>query len=97
MELCCTFSNNEESSEVSIFTMNSIVFLDIAVITILIVLAYLSKRLGEALKTPPLYRLFYAGVVVLVFATMQSGYSTLAFPFSLIINPVALSSASEGE
>ena len=46
--------------------MTSIVFLDIAVITILIVLAYLSKRLGEALKTPHFYKLFYVAVVLMV-------------------------------
>ena len=46
--------------------MTSVVFLDLAVIVILIVLAYLSKRLGEALKTPPFYKLFYVGVVLIV-------------------------------
>lgn len=48
--------------------MDNIVFLDIATITILLVLAYLSKRLGEALKTPAYYKLFYVGSGLIVVA-----------------------------
>ncbi len=48
---------------------HTLVFLDIAVIIIFLVLAYLSKRLGEALKTPPFYKLFYVGAAVIA-ATM---------------------------
>lgn len=54
--------------------MNGIVFLDIAVITTLIVLAYLSKRLGEALKTPSFYKLFYVGVALIAIAALFSAF-----------------------
>ncbi len=50
--------------------MHTIVFLDIAMIIILIVLAYLSKRLGEALKTPPYYKLYYVGIVFVVISVL---------------------------
>jgi hypothetical protein len=60
--------------------MNSIVFLDIAVVTILLVLAYLSKRLGEALKTPPYYRLFYVGAVLVMVAALINTIFAINFP-----------------
>ena len=59
--------------------MNSVVFLDIAVVTILLVLAYLSKRLGEALKTPPFYKLFYAGAAFVLFAALSNTIFAINF------------------
>jgi hypothetical protein len=50
--------------------MHSIIFLDISAVAILLVLADLSKRLGEALKTPSYYKLFYGGVVFVVLAAV---------------------------
>lgn len=50
--------------------LQNIIFLDIAVIIIFIILAYLSKRLGEALKTPPFYKLFHAGIGLIVAALL---------------------------
>jgi uncharacterized membrane protein len=45
------------------------------------VIAYLSKRLGEALKTPPFYRLFYIGVAVIIIAAITNIIATSrAFP-----------------
>ncbi len=46
--------------------VNTIIFLDIAVIIIHLVLAYLSKRLGEALKTPSYYKLYYIGIAIVI-------------------------------
>jgi len=46
--------------------VHTIIFLDIAVIIILLVLAYLSKRLGEALKTPSYYKLYHLGIVLII-------------------------------
>jgi hypothetical protein len=48
----------------------NIVFLDSAVLIMLFVMADLSKRLGEALKTPPYYKLFYVGVCMIVTAVL---------------------------
>ncbi len=69
MEFNYSVSYYETGAEMNIATVHTIVFLDIAVIVILFVLAYLSKRLGEALKTPPYYKLFYIGVIIIA-ATM---------------------------
>jgi hypothetical protein len=46
--------------------LDIIVILDIAVIIILTVLAYLSKRLGDALKKPPYYKLYYIGIILVL-------------------------------
>lgn len=43
-----------------------ILFFDVAIVTFMLVLAYLSNRLGEALRIPPFYKILYstAGVIV---------------------------------
>ena len=48
----------------------TIIFLDIAAIALFLVLADLSKRLGEALKTPAYYKLFWVGMVSIVLAML---------------------------
>ncbi len=55
--------------------IHNIVFLDIAVIIIFVVLAYLSKRLGEALKKPPFYKLFYIGGLLIIGAVLINAIS----------------------
>jgi hypothetical protein len=47
---------------------------DVSAIVLMVILAYLSKRLGEALKIPPYYRLFYATALLVLVA---SGLDTL--------------------
>ncbi len=61
----------------NVATVYTIVFLDIAVIIIFLVLAYLSKRLGEALKTPPFYKLFYVGAVVIAVTMVIQVFSMI--------------------
>lgn len=70
MEFNYSVSYHEKCAEIGASNMQNIVFLDIAIIILFIVLAYLSKRLGEALKTPPLYKLFYAGVILIIVAVL---------------------------
>lgn len=62
--------DNEAGAKMNIPDMHTIVFLDIAMIIILLVLAYLSKRLGEALKTPPYYKLYYVGIVFVMISVL---------------------------
>ncbi len=45
-----------------------LIFYDISSIIILLVLAYLSKRLGEALKIAPFFKLFYVAAVIVAAA-----------------------------
>lgn len=68
----------------------SLIFLDIAAVTIMLVLASLSRSLGEALKIPPYYGAFYAGVgaivaALLVNATPVSGPGITDRGSSLIV------------
>ncbi len=70
MEFNNTVYNNEKGAEMIILYVNNIVLLDISAIIILIVLAYLSKRLGEALKTASFYKCFYIGIALIVIAAL---------------------------
>jgi len=70
MEFYCSLSHYEAGAKMNLPEMQTVFFLDIAVIVILIVLAYLSKRLGEALKTPPFYKLFYVGAGAIAMAML---------------------------
>lgn len=54
----------------TILNIQNIFFLDTAVIIILIIIAYLSKRLGEALKKPAFYKLFYTGAACIIAAAI---------------------------
>lgn len=47
---------------------------DVSAMVIMVILAYLSKRLGEALKIPPYYRLLYVTALLILIA---SGLDTL--------------------
>jgi uncharacterized membrane protein len=51
-------------------TVPNLIILDTAAAVVIIVLASLSRRLGEALKIRPYYRLMYVGVALLLFATL---------------------------
>ena len=60
----------------NVVNIQNVFFLDLSVIIILMVIAYLSKRLGEALKTPPFYKLFYTGVVIIIVAAIFNTISS---------------------
>ena len=48
----------------------SIFFFDVSAIIFMFVLAYLSKRLGEALKIPPWYKVLYGMAVLIIAASV---------------------------
>jgi hypothetical protein len=48
----------------------SIFFFDVSAIIFMFVLAYLSNRLGEALKIPPWYKVLYGTAVLIVAASV---------------------------
>lgn len=83
MEFNYSIPYNEESQKMNSLIIQNVFFLDLSVIIILMVIAYLSKRLGEALKTPPFYILFYIGVVVIIVAAIINTIATSrVFPIS---------------
>ncbi|MBN1309764.1 MAG: hypothetical protein JXA18_17730, partial [Chitinispirillaceae bacterium] len=45
-------------------------FFDVSAIIFMFVLAYLSNRLGEALKIPPFYKMLYVTAVMVITASM---------------------------
>lgn len=48
----------------------SIFFFDVSAIIFMVVLAYLSNRLGEALKIPPWYKILYGTAVLIIAASV---------------------------
>ena len=44
--------------------LHSIILFDASVVVIMLIIAYLSRRIGEALKIKPFYRLLYLTAVV---------------------------------
>jgi chromate transport protein ChrA len=48
--------------------LQALVLLDISSILLMIVLAYLSKRLGEAMKIKPFFKILYVTSIMIVFA-----------------------------
>ncbi len=56
----------------------SLIILDVAMIILMLVLASLSKRLGEAMKIPPVYHAWTVGVVFILIAAALSGIDTIA-------------------
>ena len=54
----------------------SLTFFDIQSIIVMLVLAYLSKRLGEALKIPPVYKILYATSLIIAIASILDNLST---------------------
>lgn len=47
-----------------------IFFFDVSAVIFMIVLAYLSNRLGEALKIPPFYKVLYMTAVLVIAASV---------------------------
>lgn len=63
-----------------------IIFFDVAIVTFMLVLAYLSNRLGEALRIPPLYKILYSTAGLIVGALMLDVLaSVIAVPLFLRI------------
>jgi hypothetical protein len=56
------------------------ILLDCSVVTSMLILAYLSKRLGNALKIRPYYLLFYFTTILIAVGT---GIDIAAFSFSV--------------
>jgi hypothetical protein len=50
--------------------MQGIYFFDVSAIIFMFVLAYLSNRLGEALKIPPYYKVLYVAAVMIISASV---------------------------
>ncbi len=75
MEFDGVVSYHEEGAQMNLFIVQNVFFLDIASIIILIVIAYLSKRLGEALKTPPYYKLLYGAVGLIIAAAIVNAFA----------------------
>jgi hypothetical protein len=74
--------------------MQGIFFFDISVIIFMFVLAYLSSRLGEALKIPPLYKSLYVTTVMIIIASVLDVLSGIVIipsitKISLVIRCVA--------
>ncbi len=63
----------------------ALVTLDIAAVIILLVLASLSRRLGEALKTPPVYRVFYTSAACVGISGFLHFAGAVSFEHPLIL------------
>ncbi len=66
----------------------ALVTLDIAAVIILLVLASLSRRLGEALKVPPVYRIFYASAVFIGISGFLHFAGAVTFEHPLVVPSV---------
>ena len=64
--------------------MQGIFFFDVSVIIFMFVLAYLSGRLGEALKIPPLYKALYVTIVMIIAASVLDVLSGIIIIPSII-------------
>ena len=74
--------------------LQGIFFFDVSVIIFMFVLAYLSGRLGDALKIPPLYKTLYVTTVMIIVASVLDVLSGIVgipsiMRVSLIIRCVA--------
>ncbi len=58
--------------------IHTLIILDVAVSVIMAVLASLSQRLGEALKIPPFYRLFYLGIALIITGAISGAAANAA-------------------
>lgn len=75
MEFYSAFSYHDKSSKMTIPAIHNIFFLDIAVVIILMITAYLSKRLGEALKKTAFYKLLYAASACILAAVVVNTFA----------------------
>lgn len=63
-----------------------ILFFDIAIIFFMLVLAYLSNRLGEALKIKPYYKILYLTSIMIILAASIDALTEITV-FSFLIKP----------
>ena len=64
----------------------TVVLFDLAVAVIMLVLAYLSKRLGDAMKTPPWYLALYAAIFLVCAASgTEIAFEMLSFTLSPLV------------
>jgi hypothetical protein len=67
--------------------LQSLFFFDLSAIIVMVVLAYLSKRLGEALKILPYYKLLYVTSFAIICASGLDVISeTVTVPMTLFIS-----------
>ena len=61
----------------------TLVLFDYSMVLIMLILAYLSKQLGDAMKTPPLYLAIYGAIVLIVVASgcdIAAGFLSFTIP-----------------
>ncbi|NLE01217.1 MAG: hypothetical protein GX640_15225 [Fibrobacter sp.] len=73
-----------------------LVFFDISVITIMIILAYLSKRLGDALKILPYYKGLYITASLIACASGLDFLRGSKFEFSLPVLSISIRFIASG-
>ena len=56
----------------TLLTMHYLILVDASAILLFAVLASLSRRLGQALKTPPIYRGFYISIALVSIAGLEA-------------------------
>jgi len=62
--------------------VEGLIVFDIASICIMMLISYLSKQLGGALKIPPYYRIFYVtSFIVFICAVLDSFHNALDFQY----------------
>jgi len=74
--------------------LQGIVYFDISVMVFMLVLAYLSGKLGEALKIPPYYKILYGTAFMVFFASFLESFAhvtdyPLIIRISLILRVLA--------
>ena len=55
--------------------LQGIVYFDISVMIFMLVLAYLSGKLGEAMKIPPIYKILYVTAFMVFFASILESFA----------------------
>ena len=56
--------------------LHSLILFDASTIVIMLIIAYLSRRLGEALKIRPYYRMLYVTSLVIAVAALGDMFPT---------------------
>lgn len=68
-------------------SLHYLILFDIAAVMALMVIAYLSKSMGDALKIPPFYRVFHlTSIIIALAAIMDSIPKNALFPYSETIS-----------
>ena len=68
-------------------SLHSLIFFDIATVMAMMVVAYLSKSMGEALKIAPYYKILYLTSMLIAFAAVADSIPhNILFPFSKTVS-----------